>query len=439
MPMVRAMRLLNAAEAGTLSGAQLEALLASDPGRLAELNVLLGMRGQARRMAASSTAVANLMDSPIAASYVAYNAVAYGAILESRIAMTAVAAAANRVAAMAADPDALGAMVASPIARDAIAASSAAKAQMAAQGASRLAVVSRTGADESFVADCVRPHLLAYLDDLTWPARTHPTAKNTIAFGNGVFVSVANTSVAYTSTDGRNWTQRTIAASGTFPNVVFANGRFFTSNSETIHSSTDGVTWTSGVAAVAVAKVAFGAGLFVILRQSGANTSYVTSAGGLAFTTRTLPAPSPNAWESIAFGNGVFVVMQNGSSSFITSTDGINWTSRTAPFSTSPSLIFANGLFVAYGGSGAPLWTSTDGITWTQRTASTGWTDVCYASDLGRFFAVKSQAAIMSTDGITWTDYSKGSSFPVGTNRIVYGNNILMPHYASNAAYAIGY
>lgn len=43
MPMVRAMRLLNAIEAGTLTGTQLEDLLVADPGRLAELNVLLSL------------------------------------------------------------------------------------------------------------------------------------------------------------------------------------------------------------------------------------------------------------------------------------------------------------------------------------------------------------------------------------------------------------
>ena len=54
MPMVRAMRTLNAIEAGTLTGAQLQTLLTSDPGRLAELSQLLTLRGQTRRMAASS-------------------------------------------------------------------------------------------------------------------------------------------------------------------------------------------------------------------------------------------------------------------------------------------------------------------------------------------------------------------------------------------------
>ena len=66
MPMVRAMRLLNAIEAGTLSGAQLDALFASDPSRLGEFRVLLGMPGQLKRMFASITTMDILCSSATA-------------------------------------------------------------------------------------------------------------------------------------------------------------------------------------------------------------------------------------------------------------------------------------------------------------------------------------------------------------------------------------
>ena len=104
MPMIRAMRLLNAIEAGTTTGAQLQTLLAADPGRLAELNALLGMRGQARRMAASSTAM-----NAVAASSTAMNAVA-----ASSTAMNAVAASSTAMAAVAASTTAMAAVYASP-------------------------------------------------------------------------------------------------------------------------------------------------------------------------------------------------------------------------------------------------------------------------------------------------------------------------------------
>ena len=91
MPMVRAMRLLNAVEAGTTSGAQLQALL-SDPGRLGEWSVLMGMRGQTRRMAASSTAMTAVAASSTAMTAVAASLTAMTAVAASLTAMTAVAA-----------------------------------------------------------------------------------------------------------------------------------------------------------------------------------------------------------------------------------------------------------------------------------------------------------------------------------------------------------
>ena len=48
MPMVRAMRLLNAIEAGTTTGEQLQTLLTADPGRLAEFHVLVTIPRQSR-------------------------------------------------------------------------------------------------------------------------------------------------------------------------------------------------------------------------------------------------------------------------------------------------------------------------------------------------------------------------------------------------------
>lgn len=97
MPMVRAMRLLNAIEAGTTTGAQLETLLTADPGRLAELNVLLGMRGQARRLAASSTAMTAVAASSTAKMAIFNSDTALNAIAASSTALTTLRAAAGYV------------------------------------------------------------------------------------------------------------------------------------------------------------------------------------------------------------------------------------------------------------------------------------------------------------------------------------------------------
>ena len=61
MPLVRAMRLINALEAGTLNAAGLQSLLAADPSRANELSVMLAMRGQVRRVLSSPGAWAALV------------------------------------------------------------------------------------------------------------------------------------------------------------------------------------------------------------------------------------------------------------------------------------------------------------------------------------------------------------------------------------------
>ena len=129
MPMIRAMRLLNAVEAGTTSGAQLQTLLA-DPGRLAEFNVLLGMRGQTRRMAASSAAMAAVAASSTAMAAVIASSTAMTAVIASSTAMTAVAASSTAMTAVAASSTAKMAVFNSDTALNAIAASVTAMAAM---------------------------------------------------------------------------------------------------------------------------------------------------------------------------------------------------------------------------------------------------------------------------------------------------------------------
>jgi len=122
MPMVRAMRMLNAIEAGALSGAQLETLITTDPGRLAELNVLLGMRGQARRLAASDNATKALWESPTALTRALIVPVAHAALTADEEAFTRTALTANMTA-VAASSTARAAIIASPTATAAVEAS----------------------------------------------------------------------------------------------------------------------------------------------------------------------------------------------------------------------------------------------------------------------------------------------------------------------------
>lgn len=164
--------------------------------------------------------------------------------------------------------------------------------------------------------------------------------------------------------------------------------------------------------------------------------------GGNAWTARTLPFSFVS--NSIAFGNGTYVIVGAGGGIF-TSTDGISWTTRSAANSSSTefkSVIYDGSQFVAVGNTfNSPtvpprIATSPDGITWTARswTVSPSLTEYVL-SDItvggGRLTAVGANGVIItSTDsGVTWTNETQTSiaSFSGvasnGTMRVGVGRN----------------
>ena len=98
MPALRAIRTMNAIEAGTLTGAALQTYLADvtlGAGRVADFNMLINARGHARRMASSATAMSAVANSATAMSAVANSATAMTAVANSATAMSAVIASAT--------------------------------------------------------------------------------------------------------------------------------------------------------------------------------------------------------------------------------------------------------------------------------------------------------------------------------------------------------
>ena len=89
MPMLRAIRTLNNLEAGTLSGAALQTLLA-DTGRHGDFVSLVTQRGHARRLAASSTAMAAVAASSTAMAAIVASNTALAAVFASSTARVAI-------------------------------------------------------------------------------------------------------------------------------------------------------------------------------------------------------------------------------------------------------------------------------------------------------------------------------------------------------------
>lgn len=237
----------------------------------------------------------------------------------------------------------------------------------------------------------------------------------------GVWAAVGAAGAAMSSPDGITWTSRTPAATGQWVAVAFGNGVFVairqSSTTNQIMTSPDGITWTSRSGASATnnwSSLAFGNGVFVAVRNSSTlgTQQVMTSPDGITWTLRT-HASTRYLW-SVAFGNGLFVALSYYGSNALTSPDGITWTSSAIPSDGWRSVAYSAslGMFAAVSevAAGNNVMTSPDGVTWTRQTnpdSAEGWLSLCVGPG-GMFVALTSPVAsktktIRSTDGVTWT------------------------------------
>jgi len=192
-------------------------------------------------------------------------------------------------------------------------------------------------------------------------------------------------------------------------------------------------------------SVAYGNGVYVAV----ADSRIMSSTDGINWTARTAPG---GKWVSVTYGNGLFVAVSgsnlNNGNQIMTSPDGINWTLRATPNNNQYlwySVNYGNGLYVA--AAFGVVMTSPNGINWTIRTAAAGneWRSVTFGN--GLFVAVASSGLIdgglggninrvmTSTDGITWT--IRPASFDAAWNTVTYGNGIFVAVAYSGTAHRI--
>ncbi len=227
-----------------------------------------------------------------------------------------------------------------------------------------------------------------------------------IANNGTTFSAVAfSSSIAATSTDGLNWTQRAMPSSANWNGIAYGNGTFVAvaGSSDKAATSIDGITWTPQTLPSSTNwwAITYGSGMFIAIVYN--SNVAATSTDGITWTPQTLP--STTTWQSIEYGNGVFIAVASTSSTSVArSTDGVNWTLETLPVAISCyDVAYNNGIFAILGNNSSIAVTSPDGITWTQRTlpVSTTWKYIC--SGGGLFFGVsETDAATSSLDGITW-------------------------------------
>jgi photosystem II stability/assembly factor-like uncharacterized protein len=242
-----------------------------------------------------------------------------------------------------------------------------------------------------------------------------PTSFNSIAYGNGIFVTVGDLARILTSSNLLTWTTRD-SGSGTFFTVAYGGGLYLAGGSSgLLKTSTDGITWvtrTSNFGISRIYDIEYGNSLWI---ASGAGSNLRTSTDGITWTTQNA-SPLSGTISYLTYGNGIFIATN--SSAIYTSTDGVTWTSRTSGGSR---LSYANGLFFS-GGSAAKR--STDGITWTDFSIGFQVGDVVYAES---YYATTELASgidkyAYSTDAITWVTRDTTPLNTVG-DRLLYGQN----------------
>jgi len=259
----------------------------------------------------------------------------------------------------------------------------------------------------------------------------------------GLYAAVSSSGTGdrvQTSPDGITWTSRTSAADNNWRGLAWGNGVFVAvadSGASRVMTSPDGITWTvRACTANAWSSVVWSedVGLFVAVGYSGVGNRVQTSPDGITWTTRTSAAD--NTWLSVTYGNGLFVaVSSDGAGNNVqTSPDGITWTLRACQNNTWRGVAFGGDLFaaVANAGSGTRVQTSPDGITWTTQTndEDSNWRAICYAAD--RFVAVADNSGV---NDVVMTSYN-GVDWPV--HNAEDGNSWRAICYGDNQCVAVG-
>jgi hypothetical protein len=198
-----------------------------------------------------------------------------------------------------------------------------------------------------------------------------------ITFADSQFIAVGRAGSIVRSANGVSWETQNASTTNQLNGIARCGSLFLaTGNSGTLLTSPDGISWSSQTSGTtrSLVSTAFGNDLFIAVGQGSGNPgTLLTSSDAFNWLDRS----SINlgvAFYGIAFGGGVFVVMDARGLAYRT-TNGINWSSRgTVSSDYVFGVTFAQGLFVGVGGpfSGGSqkIVTSSDGSNWKLRPVS---------------------------------------------------------------------
>lgn len=256
------------------------------------------------------------------------------------------------------------------------------------------------------------------------------TQLNGMAFGAGVFVTIGNSGVIQSSTDGINWTTRTSGTSETLRRIYFVNSKFLAiGDKRTLLSSSDGITWSvvafnAGTATQDFMSLSYGNGVYILSARSAGTGCYIyrsATATSNTWSYYSSPLPVGEMINRVEFLKDKFWAFIVGSNIY-TSADGITWANITGSVVlTQPDLstttfgsghqifngIYDGTKYIFYGSSAyysgyGSSFVSTDGSNFTLLNKTAYIVPQESAIINGVYFVTGNEGFVTSSDGLTY-------------------------------------
>ena len=132
-----------------------------------------------------------------------------------------------------------------------------------------------------------------------------------VAFGNGMFTAVGDNGVILISSDGVNWTPG-ISETDDLYDVTFGAGVFVVGGGDKILTSPDGVYWTTITLADTsffVSRITYGNGIFVAV---GVFT-FISSTDGINWSGSNIQQTplSSSSYDGVVYANGIYYLVNH--------------------------------------------------------------------------------------------------------------------------------
>lgn len=263
------------------------------------------------------------------------------------------------------------------------------------------------------------------------------------AYGNGIFVAIQMYSdICIVSNDGINWREVKLSKKIWASGICYGNDKFVVIGESYDYAySEDGLNWTFSTLGNASQfsyvwnSIAYGNGKFVIVSRKSTDTNsiYAYSTNGINWTIGSAFPDTTVSYDNICYGGGKFVIIPSGSSKALYSTTGTSWSTSNLPYSDYwGNIVYGLDKFVVVAsGSYGRIAYSSSGTSWSSIDIpffDGGINDIAYGS--GKYVIAPGGSSndateiAYSDDGINWIEtFNPMEQF---ARVLVYGNGMFV-------------